>query len=221
MLMALRTLLVALSLLAVNAFAQDINLLPKYGGMPRNEMQKAADEKFLADAAALFGGDRKKAASQAATRGWTFLRQGDFDTAMRRFNQSWLLDPANGSAIWGMAVYQAQKGKIEDAFALFSEAESLIGEDVDFQVDYARLQGLVGAQAKDEARLQDAYKRFARVYEKMPQHVMNLQNWAITLFFVGNYAEAWKKIKEAEATPRREFVDQKFVADLTAKMPRP
>lgn len=201
--------------------AQAINLQPKYGSVPNNEMQKTADDKFLADADSHFKGDRKKAASQVAQNGWKYLRQGNFDDAMRRFNQAWLLDPANGSAIWGMAAYQAQTGKTADAFSLFSEADGLIGEDVDFQADYARLQGFVGAQAKDEARLQDAYKRFARVYEKLPQHVMNLQNWAITLFLVGNYVEAWKKIKEAEAAPRHAELDQKFISDLSMKMPRP
>ena len=30
------------------AFAQDTNLKPKYGAAPKNEMQKAADAKFLA-----------------------------------------------------------------------------------------------------------------------------------------------------------------------------
>lgn len=30
------------------AFAQDANLQPKYGAAPKNDMQKAADAKFLA-----------------------------------------------------------------------------------------------------------------------------------------------------------------------------
>lgn len=201
--------------------AQAINLLPKYGGVPKNEMQKVADEKFLTDADSYFKGDRKKAASHVALNGWKYLRQGSFDDAMRRFNQSWLLDSANGSAIWGMAVYQAQTGKVAEAFSLFLEADGLIGDDIDFQADYARLQGLVGAQNGDSARLQDAYKRFARVYEKLPQHVPNLLNWAITLYYVGNYPEAWEKIREAEKAPRSADLDQRFIADLSKRMPRP
>ena len=223
--MSARWRLVVISILAFCfcgvATAQGNNLLPKYGQLPKNEAQKATDERYIAEAKRYFNGDLKKAASQVALTGWKYLRGGDFDGAMRRFNQAWLLDPANGSAVWGMAVYQAQTGKVAEAFSLFSEADGLIGEDMDFQADYARHQGFVGAQTRDEARLQDAYKRFARVYEKMPQHVLNLQNWAITLFFVGNYAEAWKKIKEAEASPRHAELDQKFIADLSTKLPRP
>ena len=50
---------------------------------------------------------------------------------------------------------------------------------------------------------------------------MNLQNWVVTLYYVGNYAEAWKKVKLAEATPRRAELDPGFIAALQAKMPRP
>lgn len=198
-----------------------INLLPKYGGVPKNAEQIAADEKYIAEAKKYFNGDLKKAASQVALTGWKYLRGGDFDGSMRRFNQAWLLDHSNGSAIWGMAVYQAQTGKMADAFKLFAEAEGLIGEDVDFQADYARLQGFVGAQAGDKERIEDAFNRFRRVYDKLPQHVQNLQNWAITLYYTGDYAQAWEKIKEAELAPRKDVLDQNFISDLQKKMPRP
>lgn len=42
-----------------------------------------------------------------------------------------------------------------------------------------------------------------------------------SLYYVGNYAEAWKKVRLAEATPRRADLDSGFIAALPAKMPRP
>ena len=60
---------------------------------------------------------------------------------------------------------------------LFSEAEGFIGSDIDFSVDYAKALGIAGAQAKNETLLKDAFARFARLYEKAPQHTLNLQNW--------------------------------------------
>ncbi|MBK9237172.1 MAG: hypothetical protein IPO19_14710 [Rhodoferax sp.] len=50
---------------------------------------------------------------------------------------------------------------------------------------------------------------------------MNLQNWAVTLFYVGNYPEARKKIQLAEVTPRHVELDPGFVAALQGKMRRP
>ena len=93
--------------------------------------------------------------------------------------------------------------------------------DIDFAADYAKALGIAGAQNRNDAMLKDAFARFARVYAQSPQHTLNLQNWAITLFYVGNYAEAWRKIKMAEVTPRSAELDQRFILALEGKMPRP
>ncbi len=203
------------------AYAQDISLLPKYGSLPKNEVQKSSDEKFIARIDEYYKGNRKKAAEEISARGWQFLRQGNVTDAIRRFNQAWLLDSSNGGALWGMAAIQASTGKAADSLKLFEEAEHSIGNDIDFSVDYAKAIGVAGAQTRNDALLQDAFARFARAYEKAPQHTLNLQNWAVTLFYVGNYAEAWKKIQLAEATPRRAELDSNFIAALQSKMPRP
>ena len=140
---------------------------------------------------------------------------------MRRFNQAWLADASNGSALWGMAVVQAGSGRFQESLELFAEAERVIGGDIDFAADHARALGAAGVETKSQSMLNDAFARFARVYDKAPQHTLNLQNWAITLFNLDNYAEAWKKIKLAEATPRRSELDPEFLAALQSKMPRP
>jgi tetratricopeptide (TPR) repeat protein len=203
------------------AFAQEINLLPKYGLLPKNEAQKAADAKFLASIDDTYKGNRKKAAADLSARGWEFLRQENFPDAMRRFNQAWLIDNSDGSALWGMAAIQASWRKLDESLKLFAEAEALVGDDIDFTADYAKALAMAGTQKKNDTLLNDAFARFARVYEKAPQHTLNLQNWAIALYYVGNYAEAWKKVKLAEATPGRAEFAPKFVDALQSKMPRP
>lgn len=203
------------------ASAQDINLQPKYGSLPKNDAQKAADAKFVASIDDYYKGDRKKGAVDASSRGWQFLREGNRLDAMKRFNQAWLLDERNGYALWGMAAVQAGSGKIDESLKLFAEAEGFVGNDIDFAVDYAKALGTVGAQTENETLLKDAFARFARLHEKAPQHTLNLQNWAITLFYVGNYAEAWKTVKLPEATPHRAELDPRFLAALQSKMPRP
>jgi tetratricopeptide (TPR) repeat protein len=220
---AARTILVALLfVLPTNAaFAEDLSLFPKYGLQPKNEAERASDQKFLASVDGLYKGNRKKAAEDVATKGWQLLREGNLSDAMRRFNQAWLLDNANGNALWGMAAIQSSNGELAQSLKLFSEAERTVGGNVDFSVDYAKALGTAGAQRKDDALLRDAFARFAHVYKGSPNNVLNLQNWAITLFYVGNYAEAWKKVKVAEAAPGHASLDSKFVAALQAKMPRP
>jgi tetratricopeptide (TPR) repeat protein len=221
----LRTVLMTLLLAAGSAtsvtFAQDANLKPKFGEAPKSDMQKAADAKFLAGVDEYYKGDRKKAANDLSSRGWQFLRQGNKADAMRRFNQAWMIDNSSGSALWGMAAIQAEAEDIATSMKLFSEAERFVGDDVDFAVDYAKTLGLAGAETKDEVLVKQALTRFARLHERAPQHTLNLQNWAITLYYVGNYRDAWQKIQLAEGTPRRAEIDQSFVSELQRKMPRP
>jgi tetratricopeptide (TPR) repeat protein len=223
--LSLRTVLLVLVLALASsisiAFAQDINILPKYGSLPKNEAQKAADEKFLASIDDYYKGNRKKAAEDVSTRSWQFLRQGNIPDAMRRFNQAWLIDNANGAALWGMAAIQANVGKVDESLKLFAEAERILGNNLDFSVDYAKALGVAGAQTRNDSLLQNAFIRFGHLHEKAPQHTLNLQNWAVTLFYVGNYAEAWKKVQLAEATPRHAELDPRFIAALQSKMPRP
>lgn len=213
--------LLALASPAAPALAQDINLLPKYGLAPKNDAQKAADERFIAAIDAQYKGDRKKAAQDVADRGWKALRQGNQADAMRRFNQAWLLDKASGSALWGMAVLEASRGRTEAALKLFAEAEPSMGADLHFAVDHARALGAAGAETRNDKFLQEAFTRFERIHARDPQHTLNLQNWAITYFYVGKYADAWKKVALAEATPRAAEIDREFIAALQAKMPRP
>jgi tetratricopeptide (TPR) repeat protein len=213
--------LFSLAVLCSNAIADSANLLPKYGVQPKSEAQLAIDRQFLAGIDEQYKGNRKQAANDIANRGWQLLRQNNGDDAMRRFNQAWLVDKTSGSALWGMAAVSAVKGRITDSIKLFAEAERFVVGDIDFAVDYAKTIGIAGAQANDSELLKDAFTRFARLHEKVPQHTMNLQNWAITHFYVGNYSEAWKRIKLAEATPRGAEIDKSFVTALQAKMPRP
>lgn len=220
-----RSIVAALAVMLLScgtASAQNINLLPKFGPASKSEAYKAADQKFLATVDEHYKGDRKKASEEIATRGWQILRQGQMDEAMRRFNQSWLLNNSNGVALWGMGAIQANKpGHLEDALKLFAEAAPFNAGDIDFSTDYAKTMGMAGAETNNEALLMDAFSRFAQVHAQAPQHALNLQNWAITYFYIGNYAEAWKKIALAEATPRRADLDPRFIAALQSKMPRP
>jgi hypothetical protein len=123
------------------AQAQDLSLQPKYGGVQKSSAQQAADAQFLARVDELYKGDRKQAAEDVALKGWGSLHQGDASGAMRRFNQSWLLDQGNGKALWGMAMVEAGSGQRSEALALFAEAEKIVGADPRFASDYARAKG--------------------------------------------------------------------------------
>jgi tetratricopeptide (TPR) repeat protein len=203
------------------ASADDRNLLPKYGALTRTDWQDAADAKFISAIDEQYHGDRNKASEDLAARGWQYLAERNFADAMRRFNQAWLLNNSNGTALWGMAVMQTSSGKFDDSLKLFAEAEKVVGGDISFSVDYAKAFGMAGVKLRDDALLKDAFSRFEGIYQKAPQNTMNLQNWAITLFSIERYSEAWAKIKLAEGTPNKNDLDPRFLEALQSRMPRP
>jgi tetratricopeptide (TPR) repeat protein len=211
----------ALILCANLAGADDRNLLPKYGGLPLTAIEKEINDTFVSGMNEDYHGDLKKASMDMAMRGWQYLAAGDLDDAMRRFNQAWLLNKKNGTALWGMAAIEASAGKYDDSLKLFAEAEKFVGSEINFSVDYAKAVGKAGAAQKDDALLKDAFDRFERIYRKAPQNTLNLQNWAITLASQGRYSEAWEKVKLAEATPNKDQLDPHFLAALQERMPRP
>ncbi len=211
----------ALILGAHLARADDRNLLPKYGGFPPTAIEKEINDKFISGMDEDYHGDLKKASMDMAMRGWQYLASGYLDDAMRRFNQAWLLNKKNGTALWGMAAIEASSGNYDDSMKLFAEAEKFVGSEINFSVDYARTVGMAGVERKDDGLLKDAFDRFGRIYQKAPQHTKNLQNWATTLFGIGRYSDAWEKVKLAEATPNRDELDPRFLAALQSRMPRP
>ena len=214
-------LVLSIALLCPGTFAQTPELQPKYGRASGDSVLGADDQKFLAEMDTRFKGDRNKASAEWAARGWSTLRQGKADEAMQRFNQSWLLQNNNGNALWGMGQIEANRGKATESLALFGEANRMIGFDLDFAIDYARAQSLAGVKLGDKKLMDEAFKRFAQLHTRAPKNTLNLQNWAIALYYTGQYAAAWDKVKAAQATPRGAEVDKKFVADLQRKMPRP
>jgi tetratricopeptide (TPR) repeat protein len=204
-----------------NETPKNINLMPKYGLVQKNKAQLAADKELFTAIDKQYKGDRKKAAEDAAMRGWQFLRKGDMETAMKRFNQAWLLDSKNGKALWGMAAIQGNTGKMDESLQLFSEAEQFEGNDIDFAVDQARAIGLAAMATKNEVLITEAFHRYEQLYKRVPRNILNLQNWAIALYYTGNYTKAWEKIKMAETAPRGNELDKRFIAELQSKMPRP
>jgi len=156
-----------------------------------------------------------------AQGGWKALRAGRLDDARYRFGQALLFDKSNGLALWGIAVIHAKKGEYGESLKTFKRAEATMSNDIDFVIDFSRTLGHAAVAARSEKMVKIALELYKKIYEKWPQHILNLQNWAIILYYTGNYAEAWEKIKLAEATPNAKYLDQGFIAKLQNKMARP
>ncbi len=104
-----------------------IDNLPMYGApeIPRPTQLKQADERFVRNAAAGFGGDRRLASIAWTDQADHFFADGNFDYAMRRYNEAWLLDETNYEVFLGFSRVMAHSGDIDAAIAHLQKAIDL------------------------------------------------------------------------------------------------
>ena len=94
----------------------DISLQPEYGNVEKTESQKENDEKFKKDILEYYKGDTNAASKKMSNLGFTYLYdKGDFVTAMRRFNQAYMLNSKNADAYYGFGTIYFNLGAMEKA----------------------------------------------------------------------------------------------------------
>jgi tetratricopeptide (TPR) repeat protein len=98
----------------------DINFLPLFGGYTKTESQQVDDFMFLSDCDKSFK-SRGDASEFFAKMGWDYLSDGDKNTAINRFNLSWLLNPENIDAYWGLGVIEYQSSSFSNAILLMTK----------------------------------------------------------------------------------------------------
>jgi tetratricopeptide (TPR) repeat protein len=71
-----------------------------YGHVKKCKEQLDIDKDFLSDCDKQYK-NRKEAAQVHIDIGWDYFYKNQFETAMMRFNQAWLLDSLNADIYWG------------------------------------------------------------------------------------------------------------------------
>ena len=195
-----------------------------YGGIKKTPEMIRADSEFVDYMVRTFG-SRDKAADDAIRRGFEFLAKADWRMAMKRFNQAWLLSPDKPEVAWGFGAALSYEGKFEDSEKYFHQAMALAPNNGKLLTDFGFLYqfwATRGTKDKTEKlkRLDRSIELFANAARLEPTYERTYFDWAVALYFKNDYAGAWQKINEAEHLGGKS-IDQKFVADLTKKMPRP
>jgi tetratricopeptide (TPR) repeat protein len=213
-------------LFAVTCFshAQEINELPMYGGKQKTADEIRADSVFVAWAVKAFG-SREKAADDAVRRGFRSLSKADWRMAMKRFNQAWLLSPDKPEVMWGFGAALSYQGKFEESEASFQKALVVAPKNGHLLTDFGFLYQFWATKGtKDKTQKAQRLDRSVGLFDQAahlePSYDRIYFDWAVSLFFKQDYKGAWQKISEAEKHGGKS-IDQKFIADLTKKMPRP
>jgi tetratricopeptide (TPR) repeat protein len=205
-----------------------INLIPMYGypEIQKTEDQIKADEKFINT----FSDSRKKSSREFAARGWYYLQEGDEDTSMRRFNQSWLLDPDYYSPHWGFGVLLKLDDRAGEAVTHFDTALSLIDEQNKEKprllLDAADAYAIQGRLAKTNNKsTSDEY--FHKANLLINEAILISPEFGAAYIFgaqiyydQGNYKKAWELVKRSRNLNGSD-IDSNFIEKLSREMPEP
>lgn len=203
-----------------------INLIPMYGypEIEKSERLKKLDDEFITSVVKN-SGTRERASKAFAYYGWNNFKKGDLETAMRRFNQSWLLNRDSYLPYWGFGAILNAKDKTREAIVYFEKSLALIdegGEKARLLNDTARAYTVQGTKAPNSMKAKPLFDKANRLHaesEKLdPQYGSNYRTWGISLYLEGRYQMAWKKIKKGRAL-RAQPLPPKMIKMLNEEMP--
>jgi tetratricopeptide (TPR) repeat protein len=92
------------------------NNAPRYGNVKKSQTYIDIDNKFISEVVQQFG-SRKEAAKKQIEFGWDYLQRGDNVTAMKRFNQAWLLDSTLIDIYWGFGAVMGARKQYDQSIA--------------------------------------------------------------------------------------------------------
>jgi Tfp pilus assembly protein PilF len=131
--------------------------MPMYGGTGERKLSEK-DAAFIASIEKA-GKTRAAVAKDVIRSAWEAYGKADYKSAIRRFNQAWLLDPANGDAYHGFALISTVRDKDADtAEKFFKTALSKPGVNANAYVDYGRFLWVVDRLDESLVQLQQALK---------------------------------------------------------------
>jgi tetratricopeptide (TPR) repeat protein len=209
---------------------QRIDNVPMYGQpeIQRPDVLKRADEDFIKQASAGLGG-RENASKGWISAGDKFMREGNLDYAMRRYNQAWLLAPDSFQPFWGFGRVLIEWGKLDEAIKHLERANQLVDDPyqklallADTGTAYSlKANGTPIGKSTERARW---FALANQYYEESIRLDANYPNswfgWARSLYFEGRYGEAWDKIKKTR-TFGASAVPPAFTKALEERMPEP
>ena len=207
-----------------------IDHLPMYGQpeIPRPEHLIKADEDFIKRAAAGFGGDRHQASMAWHSAAEKYMSEGNSYYAMRRYNQSWLLDPENYLPYWGFGRVMVDRDKIDEAIKYFETANALINDPYQKSSLLSDTGSVYSYKAEsipsEKITERKYYFDLANQYFKNstsddPSYPVPWYRWAISLYEQGRYEDAWEKVNKALQLGAENL--DVFLRELENKMPNP
>jgi len=207
-----------LAILSLICFIQ-----PAYAERPINEMPMY-DGKHDPEVP-----ENKEVSKGASDLGWKYYDKGDYDTAIKRFNQAWMFNRNNPEAFWGFGVIMGIRAMEEDpeknlneSIQYLEKAGKLLNDNPRLMVDLAYSEAMLGAFLKGNQRedFQNHFNKAANLFKKSEglekNYPLLYSNWAILEFSEENYAVAKEKLDTAKKLGAK--INPDFENELETKL---
>lgn len=216
------------------SFAEEIpvNLIPMYGAPAdlKTDDQKKADEVFIQTVVKSCG-SRQKGAIVFSGEGGNYLAAGDVDTAMRRFNQCWLLDPESFLSYWGFGKIYMKTFMLNKAIPYYERSLSLIDSNQFAELESYKPLLLTDAAIAyslasifDKSKAADFQVKSCDLLRKVVAHYPNYSPaykvWIDVYMDKKEYAKAWEVVKKARVAGVKDL-NKELIEALSQKMPEP
>ena len=203
--------------------ATDISLQPEYGNVERTEKQIESDKKFRKDILDHYKGDTLAASKKMSDLGFTYLyEKGDFMTAMRRFNQAYMLNSKNANAYYGFGTIYFNLGAMDKAREQFDKGLEIDPEHSAMLTDYGTTYlgdyyNSIEKGVKDSNEfLERANSYLEKSYEINKKDSNTIYKLSIIKMYLGECKEAISLLKKAKKM-KNPNVTELFETELKQK----
>ena len=174
-----------------------INELPMYGGQHNPTVEQNSDF-----------------SKRAVQLGWQYFYKGDFDTAIKRFNQGWMFDRENPEVYWGFGLIMGQRASKENPkdnlkesirfLQLANEKDPNNGKIIgDLAYSHTVLGAYYLSRESDQKSAKEHFDKaevlFPAAYKMTPKDPQITANWSVFYSYTGDYQKAKSKADEAIA----------------------
>lgn len=175
----------------------EINLQPEYGNVKKTKEQLEDDRTFI-ETVLKQDTTRRKGSEHFVSLGFNYLSRGDMETAMKRFNQAWLLDPRNENAYWGFGAIYGTFNDYDMAINEYDKGLAINPESTVILTDKATLYFMQFQHDQNTAKLNIAIELLKESYGIDSKSVNTTYKLSICYFLSKDCADAWKYYNECK-----------------------
>ena len=196
-----------------------INEIPMYGEIEKCPELRRSDSLFLTSVLEKTKGDKKTAYIGVSNSAWKAFYANDLLTAIKRFNQAWLIDSTEEQAFWGFGIIEGKQGNFNKSIEYLKRASILDEKNGNILSDlgftYTRKGQTLSGQEKENL-FATADSLFHLSTQLTPDGGCKYSQWAILKFYKNDLDSALRLVQDAES--RNYEVDKAFKTDLEERI---